>query len=427
MPVRFPYGPVDYTVPDSRFIAAWDRWFAYFDGDANRDPQLDGMPISNAAVGLAEQMTRGRIFSLDVLCRLLVPYRNTMQATREFRTSNAHLLVEYSARHGTTGRHVNHVRLSDEGQKLWASLSSKDRDDIDALIAADIEDSGKGLIDVGLPGTEIVPFNSPRAVAAIAEVSVQALTVALVDAIDQDPFVAHYRGKPTGTPAVTGWSARLQGYFWPNPGVDARVTGLRLRPMLEKAAVLQSSAMQGRAWTEAEGVAAVQLAKDIFQWGGVPQPDVTVRKVRAVFDSVNRGERVGDALMNSGWTKVAAFASAACGSGCEQVIWDSRVAHSLLRRLDAILVASGVEDVPDCLVNLGRVPGRAGTRVAPRYRLNWPNGYQKWSTQFAGSAFVRGVRDELNRRPDVYPVGPANEGAVWTTREVEMVLFMDGY
>lgn len=132
------------------------------------------------------------------------------------------------------------------------------------------------------------------------------------------------------------------------------------------------------------------------------------------------GRRQAKAPMNSGWAKLAALAST--GLSNELAIWDSRVAHSLIRRLDAWFFASALAALPQVVANVGHVPGRGGSRVGAAYMLNWPSGYGHWRAVFAGSQLVRAIRDELARR------GSTVDGsAAWTVRDVEMVLFMDGY
>lgn len=135
--------------------------------------------------------------------------------------------------------------------------------------------------------------------------------------------------------------------------------------------------------------------------------------------------------MNSGWTKVAAFATAhleGLDGGTPQVIWDSRVATSVIGRLDRILAADTQEDPRAIFPDIGTVPGQGGTR--PReFAMVWPVGYRRWATQISGSALVREIRDVLNERDNLYPHMPLSDGSTgrWTTRGVEMVLFMDGY
>jgi len=140
--------------------------------------------------------------------------------------------------------------------------------------------------------------------------------------------------------------------------------------------------------------------------------------------------------MNSGWTKVAAFATVHLEGMPDrhpQAIWDSRVSTAIVWRLDQLLAAAGAAEVPDALRDIGAVPGRGGTR--PRdLILRWRNGYGSWRCQFAGSRFVKAMRDVLNSRhrpssAEGYARMPLPDGtcAPWTVRGVEMVLFCDGY
>ncbi|MCY0854036.1 hypothetical protein [Cupriavidus sp. D39] len=139
-----------------------------------------------------------------------------------------------------------------------------------------------------------------------------------------------------------------------------------------------------------------------------------------MFRSALTGQELDGALMNSGRTKVAAFATAHLEDDRQLVIWDSRVAHSLIRRIDALLVASGHEAIPPNLADIGRVAGRGGTRNATAYALRWPHGYQSWPS--VSRATHRHGISAMNLTARA-PSGDIK----WTARMVEMVLFMDGY
>ena len=422
MTVKFPHAN-HMTVKCGIFLAAWQAWFDRY--APSKCAATDGMPVSARHISLAKHISGGRIFSLDVLCRMLVPYRNTKQASSPFLAANTHLLEVIRVRSPVTGRTVNGVRLTDAARELLGTVGDADRNAVHALLEGDIEDANKEeVLDVSLEPVDTLemPVGTAEPVVTGAPFSDSTLVKALVDWIGRDSFQPRYRGLPSGKP-ITGWAARLDGYFWPKPGVDAAATNTRLLPAIALAQELRDT-MPG-SWASEQEVNAVNWATDIFTWGGVPQAAVTPAMVRDVFESVAAGVQIRSAPMNSGWTKVAAFASHGTVEN-EQVIWDSRVAHSLIKRLDTLLDAAGHKTVPHLTIlkDIGRVPGRGGSRTAISYGLDWPVGYRTWKAQFAGSALVRDIRDELNRRP------PAEHGKLdgpWTVRDVEMVLFMDGY
>jgi hypothetical protein len=95
--------------------------------------------------------------------------------------------------------------------------------------------------------------------------------------------------------------------------------------------------------------------------------------------------------MNSGWTKVAAFATVhleEMESGRPQVIWDSRVATAVISRLDRVVPQDA--QLADLFPGLGTVLGRGGTRPRGLSR-KWPSGYGTWRGQVAGSKIVRDI------------------------------------
>ena len=133
--------------------------------------------------------------------------------------------------------------------------------------------------------------------------------------------------------------------------------------------------------------------------------------------------------MNSGWTKVAALATAFLEGEPDRaphVIWDSRVSTSIVWRFDRMLAATPDVDPRRPFPGLGVIGGRGGTR--PRcLKLRWAHPYGRWWGQEAGSAIVREIRDVLNEGALGWmPLPDGGEGR-WTIRGVESVLFMDGY
>jgi hypothetical protein len=135
------------------------------------------------------------------------------------------------------------------------------------------------------------------------------------------------------------------------------------------------------------------------------------------------------APMNSGWTKVAAMATAFLEGEVDRaphVIWDSRVSTSIVWRLDRRLAETQGVDARRLFPSLGVVGGRGGTRPR-RLKFRWAHPYGRWWGQEAGSTMAREIRDVLNQGGHGWMPLPEGGEGKWTIRGVESVLFMDGY
>lgn len=386
-----------FAVSETAFLVHWERWFAKH--GAGLSAVTDSIPLLARNGTYADQIDAGRVFSLDVMCRDLTPRNDTRQGDSVFVSANSHILTKSMAVNRSTHKAVDGAKLTAKAVKALAGITQQDR--AEALASPE-------PVQVRPESSGITPALHHRACHGAPMVKlpplIPSLVSALVDWIDRDPYQTYRRRVPV-PPKIFGWTSRLACYSWPAPGgFLARVPALQVVGP----------------WNPTQQASSVIFANQVFTWGKVNQKSpVTPQKVRHIFDSVRLGAAVANAPMNSGWTKVAAFASFGWAGVQEQVIWDSRVAHSLIRRLDCILVASGVNAIPNCLADIGTGRARGGTRIGAVYHLPWPDRYGSWVTQFAGSTLVRLMRDDLNNRK----IG----GRVWTLREVEMVLFMDGY
>jgi hypothetical protein len=240
--------------------------------------------------------------------------------------------------------------------------------------------------------------------------------------VENSKYQPRYLRKPYGD-AVQGWAGRLKTYFWPKPEVDAQHNLLRLEPLIARGKMLSE---KPRPWDEDTKTNAVAFARGVFEWGRVQPKTVTWQQVDAVLRAASSWKEVANAPMNSGWSKVAALGTAHLeGQNRSQVIWDSRVSNSLVRRIDRLLHASGTNEIPGWLPRLGRVPARVQERWAIPLHFDWPYGYGRWEYQFAASRLVHALRDELNLRK--IPMPAANhQREKWHVRAVEMALFMDG-
>lgn len=387
--------------------------------------RLGGDGQADAARNIAE-----RACGFDVIMRLASGQLNMMHADHPFfaRPDNARWFTRVAMpSNGFAGAQLTEAALA-----AWSGASAERRERaIEAalgLLESDIESAG--VIVRLLPREDAAQTATPRAkglqAAPVEPGDRKGYLRSLVRDIHADPFQPVYRRRPFGQPVI-GWEARLLAYFWPGPHSGYRETRLAMQALTEASGKL-AQVLAVRGWTVAEQMQAVQLAHDVFRWGGVPQdPDtVTPSTVQAVYEAALHDDAAARANMNSGWTKVAAFATVhleEAQSGRPQVIWDSRVATAIVSRLERVVPAH--VDIADVFSCVGTVSGRGGTRPRDLAR-NWPSGYGTWRGQVAGSRIVRDIRDILNE--EGYSLPQFEDGLVrWTTRDVEMVLFMDGY
>jgi hypothetical protein len=398
------------------------------------------MPVYASQVTLLQRLAKkpDYVFSFDVACRLVSSQRNTKQASRQFfaNPGNAQwfeLIPEtdgISLKNKVRSR-VQGVRFTNKCIEHWNELPESQRASCrlraQALLNGEVDVQNGGNA-VEIPEAEPSAASEPKNVAMRRD-----MVEALVASIHAAHFIPQYRKKVLPGAVVTGWDKRLENYFWPSPQFGYATTAKSLEKLLEQGAYLAHALEKKKIWDASQEATAVQFAHDVFVWGGVPQQPITVTPttVLAVFRAALADTHDTKALMNSGWTKVAAFATAHledAKGGKPQVIWDSRVATSLISRLQALAPNGDIAHMRTMFPHIGTVPGQGGTRPRPMLP-GWPNGYGKWTSQIHGSALVREMRDVLNERTDLYPPMPlpGNTSGKWTTRGVEMVLFMDGY
>jgi hypothetical protein len=435
------------VLPLVKFLGAWIAWAKFF--YPNQDWKTMCMPRLAAKATLDKQLKGGNISGVDCMCRFLVPnsFRDVMQATNKFLKANISLLQSRDDAVSPRGRSVKGVRLREEilehheeilklhGEILskeirraekWLSRAAKNEELPDDLI-------GGKQIKTGLP----VGAVSPVLVLANPHPSKKPIDLveAFVESVEMSPFYLRHKCLPvsSGANPIYGWGNRLCAYFWRNPQntlcKDLKKTSLFARKLSKKYNALQV----GNVVSIGEQRAAEKVVGEVFKWGGmtIKQPswnEISNFLLYSLGSSQKKKPKI-----NSSWSKVLCFATQ--GSLHEQVIWDSRVATSVTYRLDEILRTNGYTSIPigklpTCLPRkLGKVNvGRGGTRPR-KLHFRWPNGYANWDGQFAGTEFVRAVKDYLNNNITRYPKPSCKCCCeqMWTLRQVEQVLFMDGY
>jgi hypothetical protein len=247
----------------------------------------------------------------------------------------------------------------------------------------------------------------------------------IVRYIAEEPFQTHYRRKLFG-PMKHGWGERLAAYFWPVPDRDWQIT----RPNVARLACEVQQAIRKLEVCAVDRIVAMELL-DAFKatcvWGGVKLPEsdpcVLAAEVLCVWQALSRGQRPPSGCrLNSAWTKLYAFALPD-----ECVIYDSRVAAAVTSILDPVMHLLSCWPKWPSYKALGTIPGRGGSR--PReLRWDWRNGYGEWASQRTANLLCGEVLEEINRQATTQcDCRQLKDPTPWTLREVEAVLFMEGY
>jgi hypothetical protein len=256
-----------------------------------------------------------------------------------------------------------------------------------------------------------------------------------VEQIQSTPFIFQpKRGEIS--PTARGWRERFQGYRWPaRIGLEENWT--RISAISDALSAYSQKLHCGTPLSAADRESAVQSCIDLFAWGGVlsrgrghnppgiQDINATIRTALTYSDDFN-------APMDSAWTKLAAVSSAWRHGNAicpPQVIYDSRVSIALIEHICHCPLAVDASVIDDLRrAGLGYIPGRGGNRparIAALAAAGWSSAYQKWNAQFLASRIVHEMVLCLDAQGCKMPA-PSGE-TCWTTRGVEMVLFMDGY
>lgn len=282
-----------------------------------------------------------------------------------------------------------------------------------------------------------VPSTQPPSIPSQA--SAADVIEAAVRWINHDPFVREIKSRGTirpvpGAPVVCHWNERLQEYAYARSRVPCFPEVYNsVSPVLARMA----TTIQKYSWPAVKSIADLnpadeeQLRKDaewVCMWGGVKQPSYAA--TWKVIRSAVTGTAMPGAPMNSGWTKVASFATH--GLPNAQTIWDSRAATSVIIRIDGVLHANGLFPAIMSPYRLGYgSASSSGLRPQKKALIQsrWPAGYGKWDYHFGGSETVREMVSILNNPSNGYPAMPLPGGGSgpWDVFGVGLVLFMDGY
>lgn len=433
-----------FAINKALFLAAWKVWFKRFGprhpNGSLQDWKYSKMPIGASDDSLSNLIREEQRFSLEVLCRMMVPwsYRNEQQVDDSF-LRDYKVLFELSSLTDEQGVEHMTANLSDKALQIWNAMSFAEQDDYmayaEARVQADIEVRSKDPVVLDDQGIELIGEDTYPPYIPEKDADDIVFVRALVDWIQDAPFQAYYLKQATGD-AVSGWDNRLQAFFWPKPRIGYSLHHATLNPLYYRANELAKTLDKGEAWDQEWRDMAVKTANELFQISGTPQKDVTIDNVEAVIRAAVQGDEDSSAKINSGWSYLAAVCTDHLNGQVGRLpmaTWNSRIAASVISRLDFLLAEAGITDLADRFEGIGTIPGWGGTR--PRqYTLAWPNGYRSWKTQVRASRLIGQMAYILNgdTNPDgthKYPRMPLAAGGTgdWTVRGVQGVLFADGY
>jgi hypothetical protein len=282
-----------------------------------------------------------------------------------------------------------------------------------------IENDCGSIVESGFANTQIASGNdSTKGVLAKNDIY-----NSFVDYLENKPFrLFSYEKKGQWYPvngSVMGWSNRLEAYLWNN------TDWAHTKPQLES-----FTAQLGELIVSNNIQDALNIYSKIKKWGGITKDDsvtadYVINGLKTVYKYVTDGQSVF-VKINSTWTKVYALAFPE-----SFVIYDTRVAYAIVSIAEDIYRPSRSEgSSPEDNINqfkkafneIGIMPfaARGGTRPRGVRYKNWPNAYESWNAQLQANEFCKGIRDSLNSKK----IGGRED---WTLREVEAVLFMEGY
>lgn len=246
----------------------------------------------------------------------------------------------------------------------------------------------------------------PAAPASAGHQGVGAWEARFAAYLEQEPFQIYDRRRRQLYPAqpAQGLDARLGSYFWPSPEATFVATEQVLQGFIARARALSTNLA-----SHADEVLGLFAA--ICQWGGVRLPTEDAGAVVANLQRAAKRDAQQPAAMNSAWTKLYAMFYPG-----DFVIYDSRVATALVGIAEAVLDITELAGFKQQYPHLGVIAGRGGSR--PRATATpWRNAYLSWPAQLEANQVVASIVQALNAR----------SGLAYSARQLEAVLFMEGY
>lgn len=244
----------------------------------------------------------------------------------------------------------------------------------------------------------------------------------LIEYMARLPFQLYEKNEEKIFPstAVIGWTERLNHYRWPSLSEDWAANQSRLSAY--------GLLLNGLDIHDIQHSQNAKKLQDIFFqicfWSqiNIPEsnPGILAREVQEVVYKLQAGEIPVGYRLNSSWSRLYALLLPD-----HFAIFDSRISAAILSILDPFMPVISRTPNWEKYSSLGSIPGRGGTRPR-KYSWKWKNGYGSWKTQISANKIILDIQTRLNSEEQKSNKLSGNN-RTWTLREIEAVLFMQGY
>ncbi len=243
----------------------------------------------------------------------------------------------------------------------------------------------------------------------------------VIEYIARLPFQLYEKNAETIFPVepVLGWTQRLHSYRWPSLSEGWETNHQKYAALSLQLKDLHVPDIQ-------QSQNAKKLQDIFFQicfWTQVNIPENNpgnlAREVQEVVSRLQVNELPVGYRINAAWSKLYALMLPD-----NFVMYDSRISAALLSILDPFMNVVSRHSTWEKYNFLGSIPGRGGTRPR-KYSWKWKNGYGNWKTQISANKLLLDIQSKLNSEENNEPLMGNKRN--WTLREIEAVLFMQGY
>jgi hypothetical protein len=324
--------------------------------------------------------------------------------------------------HVKTGRKPEYIKHSKDRFSLFKGIYRRNSNQAPETVNTPTPTATVTSVNNPIENKQMPPLNFGSETSMLSKNDIYN---SFVDYIENKPFrlfsyVEKGKWYPTDR-AVVSWKNRLEAYRWGTQ--DWMETEKHLKSFTS-----QLNALITHNFTNTQD--ALEIYASIKKWGGITKvdsvtPSDVIDNLRKIHEYTRSGISTPSPI-NSTWTKVYALAFPE-----SFVIYDTRVAYAIVSIAEDIYRPSRSEGShpEDNIKKFHRVfdaigtmhtAARGGTRPRGVRYKSWPKAYQSWEAQLQANELCIGICNSLNSKK-------IGDRVNWSLREVEAVLFMEGY